>query len=106
MPSKISKLRKITFAFFLFLLGVFSLNYGICVSQNETFESRMSVLDILFQLTEKIPSTSRYIRTVINIANGNERERDQVMQGEQGWEERFLYYMRRIGENAEEFRDL
>ena len=66
----------------------------------------MSVLDILFQLTEKIPSTSRYIRTVINIANGNERETDQVMQGEKGWEERFQYYMRRIGENAEEFRDL
>ncbi len=49
----------------------------------------MSVLDILFQLTEKIPSTSRYVRTVLNIANGNERERDEVMRGEQGWEERF-----------------
>jgi hypothetical protein len=89
LPSKISKLRKITFSFFLFLLGVFSLNYAICVSQNATFESRMSVLDILFQLTEKIPSTSRYVRTVLNIANGNERERDEVMRGEQGWEERF-----------------
>jgi len=32
LPSKISKLRKITFAFFIFLLGVFSLNYGICVT--------------------------------------------------------------------------
>lgn len=34
MPSKVSKLRKITIAFFFFLLGVFSLNYGICVSQS------------------------------------------------------------------------
>ena len=32
MPSKVSKLRKITLIFFVFLIGVFSLNYAICVS--------------------------------------------------------------------------
>jgi malonyl CoA-acyl carrier protein transacylase len=46
------------------------------------------------------------VRTVLNIANGNERERDEVMQGQLEWEDRFQYYMRRIGENAERFRDL
>ena len=33
-PSKVSLLKKITLAFFVLLIGVFSLNYGICVGQN------------------------------------------------------------------------
>jgi hypothetical protein len=81
MPSKVSKLRKITIGFFFFLLGVFSLNYGICVSQNQIFQDRVSVRDILYQLAEKIPSTARFTRSVLNIANGAEAETDEVLSG-------------------------
>ena len=97
-PSKIALLKKISTAFFLFLLAVFSLNYALCATQNHSYLQRVEVLDILFELSAKIPSTSRYIRTVVDIANGFEPARDQVIG------DRFAYYMRRIAENSEEFR--
>lgn len=106
MPSKVSKLRKITIGFFFFLMGVFSLNYGICVSQNQIFADRVQVRDILYQLIDKVPTTARYVRTVLNIANGDEPEVNEVLKGIKPWENRFEYYMRLISENAESFRTL
>ena len=72
VPSKISQLRKITAVFFVFLLAVFSLNYALCATQNQAYMQRVDMLDILFQLSEKVPSTARYVRTCVNIANGFE----------------------------------
>ena len=97
-PSSISVLKKITIAFFICLLGVFSLNYVLCATQNYRYIDRVEVLDLLFQLTEKIPSTSRYIRTVVNIANDMEPNSNEIIN------DRFAYYMKRIGEDSETFR--
>ena len=66
----------------------------------------MSVRDILYQLTEKIPSTARYVRSVLNIANGVEPLTNEVLQGIEPWENRYEYYIRRISENSEIFRTL
>ena len=64
----------------------------------------MAVRDILYQLTEKVPSTARYVRTAINIANGFEYPTDEVLQGAPTlWEDRFTYYMRLVSENADSF---
>ena len=53
-----------------------------------------------------VPSTARYVRTVVNIANGFEPLTNEVLTGIAPWENRFNYYMRRISENAEIFRQI
>lgn len=93
-------MRKVTIAFFVFLLGIFTLNYAICATQNNAYLDRIKVLDLLFQMTEKVPSTTRFIRTCVNIANGFESNMNEVIP------DRFTYYMGRISENAEQFREI
>jgi len=99
-PSKISLLKRITVTFFLVLLGVFALNYGICSAQNKDYIERIEILDLLQQLSNKIPSTTRYVRTVMNIANEKETNFNEVI------EDRFSYYMDRIYENSEAFNQI
>lgn len=67
---------------------------------------RVSVRDILFQLTEKVPSTARYVRSVMNIANYAEPLAIEVLSGDLENESRFSFYMRLISENSETFRVL
>ncbi len=51
-------------------------------------------------MTEKVPSTTRFIRTCVNIANGFENNTNEVLS------DRFTYYMGRINENVEQFREI
>lgn len=104
MPSKVARLQRITFGFFFFLIGVFSLNYAICVRSNKNFASFVQVRDIVFQLMDKVPSTARFVRSAINVANGFEYSTDEVLVPPQ--EDRFTYYMRRVAENADSFASL
>ena len=99
-PSKVAVLQKMTLAFFVFLLAVFSLNYAFCATQNSSYMERVQILDLLYELTNKIPSTSRYVRTVVNIANGYESNSNELIP------DRFAYYMQRIADNSEQFRTL
>jgi hypothetical protein len=70
-------------------------------------KERVNVLEILYQLTEKVPSKARYAINVINIANGLEPAVDEVLDGliSKG-EDRFAFYMWRLAENAEDFRSI
>lgn len=49
---------------------------------------RIEILDLLFEITERVPSSSRYIRTCVNIANGFENNSNEVIP------DRFSYYMK------------
>ena len=55
---------------------------------------RVEILGILNQLQLMVPSTSRYLRTCVDIANGCERNFNEVLQ------DRFTYYMDRVSEDA------
>jgi hypothetical protein len=77
------------------------------------FAFQLTSLDIISELQLKIPQTTRYIRTVINIARGDEALSDMIFNskdvgggGGGGGEDRFTYYMKKISENAESFREL
>lgn len=52
------------------------------------------MLDLLFEMTEKLPTTARYVRTCVNIANGFENNTNEVLSN------RFGYYMSEIALNA------
>jgi hypothetical protein len=82
------------------LLGVFSLNYAFSATENTNFISRIDILDLMETLTEKVPSTARYVRTVINIATGIESNSNAVIT------DRFTYYMGRISDNSQTFNDI
>jgi hypothetical protein len=52
-----------------------------------------------------VPSTARYARTALNIANGREPNvNEEIKGGKNDEEDRFRYYMRMIAEDAESFR--
>ena len=98
--TKISLLKKVTIGFLVFLLAVFSLNYGLCTTQNKSYMERVEILGILNELQLMVPSTSRYLRTCVDIANGYESNFNEVL------EDRFAYYMNRISEDAQSFNSL
>jgi|LauGreDrversion4_2_1035121.scaffolds.fasta_scaffold25890_5 hypothetical protein len=53
---------------------------------------------------DRVPSTARFVRTALNIANGFEYPKDDVLSSPQ--EDRFTYYMRRLAENSDKFASL
>jgi len=99
-PKKIVLLRRITFVFFFLLLVVFSLNYAVGRNHNQNYETRVQIMDLIHQLQEKVPITTRHIRTAVNVAKGWEPAENELIP------DRFSFYMAEIHSNSEEFRRL
>lgn len=93
-------LRRLLIVYFLLLVGVFSINYALCVSHNNDYKERVEVLNIVDQLIDKIPSTTRYVRTALNIADGLETNSNGII------DDRYDYYMGRIANNSAIFNEI
>ncbi len=54
-PSKVLKLRKIAAFFFVILLVLFSVSYGLLMRQDEQYQSLLEATNIVFELQIKVP---------------------------------------------------